>query len=349
MIDNAIDASANDIDLRLNLRANKPQEAEIVIVDNGTGMTPAEIVNSLRLGSGVKGGHRSALGRFGIGLTNAALSLGRRVEVYSWRTPRYVRMTRVDLDDVLSGLQDTVPMPVRVPWPADVEKETHKSGTMIRLCNLDRLNSRYVKPMQQNISTEFGRVYRKHLTLGLTIRVNGKPIEAIDPMFLMPGSGIRGEKYGTTLVLPIRDDRTITTAPRLRRSVSILFSELPVERSSALSNHEKRSLGISKRSGVSILRGNREIDYGWFFMGRKRKENYDDWWRCQISFFPDLDELFGVNNTKQGIRPQRELVEVLTPHIEATAYKLNRRTRQKFAALRKVTKSATSSRIATQN
>jgi hypothetical protein len=45
----------------------------------------------------------------------------------------------------------------------------------------------------------------------------------------------------------------------------------------ALSNEEKSSLGISKRAGVSILRGGREIDYGWHFMGSKRKENYDDW------------------------------------------------------------------------
>ena len=31
---------------------------------------------------------------------------------------------------------------------------------------------------------------------------------------------------------------------------------------------------------------NREIDFGWFFMGNKRRENYDDWWRCEVKFEP---------------------------------------------------------------
>ena len=69
-------------------------------------------------------------------------------------------------------------------------------------------------------------------------------------------------------------------------------------------------------------------------MGRKRRENYDDWWRCEIQFKPVLDELFGVTHTKQFIRPDATLVDILQPHIEGVAHTLNARVRQKFQTLR---------------
>ena len=81
----------------------------------------------------------------------------------------------------------------------------------------------------------------------------------------------------------------------------------------SLSNAEKQGRGISKGAGVSVLRAGREIDFGWFFMGGKRKENYDDWWRCEIEFPSELDELFGVTHTKQGITPSEYISELLTP------------------------------------
>jgi hypothetical protein len=117
-------------------------------------------------------------------------------------------------------------------------------------------------------------------------------------------------------------------------TVVVRFSELPIGRWHSFSNEEKRSTAISKNAGVSILRLGREIDYGWFFMGAKRKENYDDWWRCEIEFGPELDELFGVTNNKQGIHPTDLIKEILTPDVERTAHVLNARVRKGFAKIR---------------
>ena len=47
-------------------------------------------------------------------------------------------------------------------------------------------------------------------------------------------------------------------------------------------------------------------------MGRKHRENYDDWWRCEVQFDAVLDEVFGISHTKQQIRPHPQLVEALT-------------------------------------
>jgi hypothetical protein len=62
---------------------------------------------------------------------------------------------------------------------------------------------------------------------------------------------------------------------------------LPIEAWTNLSNAEKKRLGVFERCGVSILRAGREIDSGWFFMGEKRKESYDEWWRSEVSFSPE--------------------------------------------------------------
>ena len=110
--------------------------------------------------------------------------------------------------------------------------------------------------------------------------------------------------------------------------VRVRFSELPVHEWHKLSNDEKRRIGVSKGAGVSVVRAGREVDYGWFFMGSKHRENYDDWWRCEIQFDPILDEVFGITHTKQQVRPQTTLIEALTPDLEATARVLNGRARK---------------------
>ena len=79
---------------------------------------------------------------------------------------------------------------------------------------------------------------------------------------------------------------------------------------------------------MSVVRGSREVDYGWFFLGGKRRENYDDWWRCEIQFDPVLDEAFGITHTKQQIRPSPYLIEALSPDMESIARALNARARK---------------------
>jgi hypothetical protein len=101
-----------------------------------------------------------------------------------------------------------------------------------------------------------------------------------------------------------------------------------------MSNVEKNAAGIAKGAGVSIVRAGREIDCGWFFMGQKRRENYDDWWRCEVRFEPDLDEMFGVTHTKQEIHPTEMLLGILTPDMEKIARDLNGRARKAFVEVK---------------
>ena len=96
------------------------------------------------------------------------------------------------------------------------------------------------------------------------------------------------------------------------------------------------------------MRAGREVDYGWFFMGSKHRENYDDWWRCEIQFDPVLDEAFGITHTKQQVRPQGDLIEALTPDIEATARALNNRARKAHLAVKASERFSEAERVANE-
>ncbi len=141
----------------------------------------------------------------------------------------------------------------------------------------------------------------------------------IDPLFLRTNDSDDAIPFGTKIEYRVQ----VPSEPDQTSTVTVQFVELPLEKWHALSNEQKQFKGISKGAGISIVRGGREIDYGWFFMGKKRKENYDDWWRCEVCFEPELDEIFGVTNTNQGIRPQDFLKAILSADMEQIAHSLN--------------------------
>ena len=57
----------------------------------------------------------------------------------------------------------------------------------------------------------------------------------------------------------------------------------------------------SKLEGISIIRANREIDFGKFDFYSDTNEPQHRWWGCEIIFTPELDEAFGVANNKQYV------------------------------------------------
>lgn len=348
LVDNAIDGRASRVDLIITRSKANRGIKEICVFDNGAGMTPRQLRDSLRLGGGTKAESREMLGRFGIGLPNSALSLARGLAVYSWRDPHYVWTSHLNLDAILSGTQMFVPGARRTTWPLTAEMPPYPSGTLIRLTDLDRLSARYVAPVKKKLKAQLGQTFRQFIFEGLELRLNEELITPVDPLLLSTAKQKgRATQYGDTLEFRMRDsdpDKKI-----LGRLIKVHFSELPIKKWHTLTNLQKTEVGIARRAGVSILRAGREIDYGWFFMGRKRRENYDDWWRCQVSFEPDLDEAFGVTNTKQGIRPSAALLKTLTPHIETTARALNRRVRNQFEKIRKHQTTTVSTGIASRN
>src|SRR5439155_3121503 len=174
-----------------------------------------------------------------------------------------------------------------------------------------------------------GRMFRYFLWRGIALTINGDAVRPIDPLFLSSDTALAGATpYGEPLVYRVR----CPVQSRRTAKVVVRFVELPVAAWHDLSVDDKRCHGIVKGAGVSVIRADREVAYGWYFLGRKRKENYDDWWRCEVSFDPAPDEYFGLTHSKQAIFPTPEIQAILTPDLEAIGHKLNARIRAAFTA-----------------
>ncbi|MGE4263134.1 MAG: ATP-binding protein [Desulfovibrio sp.] len=326
LIDNAIQAGATDIAIRISIDETIAEgPVVLMVIDNGTGMDTHTLRTALRFGGSTRFNDRNGLGRYGMGLPNSSLSQAKRVTVHTWRSKHgNVLTSYLDIDEIAVGSLTEVPLPIEVPRPNFING--HGSGTTVTWSRCDRLDNRRVSTLSRKMLLSIGRRFRHFLWNGVKIAINGDLVEPMDPLFLHPGAVLTGARqFGEDLVYEVAAS---SSDPSTIGIVRVRFSELPVEEWSKLTNNEKRTRGVAKGSGVSVVRGGREIDYGWFFLGGKRRENYDDWWRCEIQFDPILDEAFGISHTKQQIRPCPRLLEALSPDIESVAHTLNNRARK---------------------
>jgi hypothetical protein len=328
LIDNAIQANATRVDVFV-MEQRDPRGSRVVnigVLDNGSGMDGSALHTSLQFGGTRRFGDRNGFGRFGMGLPNSSLSQAPRVDVFAWQPSGGCLHTYLDVAEVASGKRRTIPRPTPVSLPAWAANSAAESGVLVLWSGCDRLKHRKASTVASWVRKALGRMYYYPLSGKLSLVVNGLPVEPVDPL-LRSAAGVDG---GAVLFgEPLRYEIAL---PQGRGSsiVEVQFTELPVRQWASLPNETKRTLGILGGAGASIMRLDREIDNGWLLMGGKRKENYDDWWRCEIRFLPALDELFGVSHTKQGIRPSAELKAILEPDLETVARSLNARVRSAF-------------------
>lgn len=317
LIDNSLQASAAIIDITID-RSDPDALPRICVEDDGTGMTEDELAACLRFGGSSRFDSRSSFGRFGMGLPAASLSQARQVEVTAWQAGTVARAVHLDVDSVARGEGESLAL-------HDGARGAAPSGCRVVWTECDRIEYRRLAWLDRSLHRDLGRMFRKFLDRGLTLRINGHTVEPLDPMLL--STKLNGHSANLAFE-PIRYE--IATAAGDTSFVSVTFAMLPVTRWHHLDNATKRKVGIVGHGGVSILRAGREIASGWYLMGGKRKENYDDWWRCEIEFDPALDEHFGITVNKQGVRPTAALREALEPELESIARVLNARVRQAF-------------------
>ena len=333
LVDNSLQAGATYVAISVHRPEGAPHP-EIQVLDNGSGMNGRELEQSLRFGGSSRFGERESFGRFGMGLPAASLSQSRVVEVVAWQGGGAQMGVTLDVDAIAGGEVPTLrarrvgpsltPSGCRVTW---------------RVC--DRIEYRRLGWLERTLRRDLGRMYRRFLADGLTLALNGTAIEADDPLMLTTKAN---DARATIAFDPMEYE--LRTVDGGSGCVRVRFAILPVHAWHRLDNVTKRRLGIVGGGGVSILRAGREIAYGWYLMGGKRRENYDDWWRCEIEFEPALDEQFGITINKQGIRPSVELREALELELESVARLLNSRVRKAFEDVKFQAAAEASCRIA---
>jgi hypothetical protein len=331
LIDNSFEAEAQTVEI--DIRGSEKTDSRVISVrDDGNGMSPSVLRAALQFGGSSRFGQRRGTGRFGMGLPNSSVSQARRVELYSWTAPCRTWWSYIDVDEIKDGNLSAVPEPRRRRLPAELGSDSTNNGTVVVWHRCDRVSLKRESSLVKQLRSELGRIFRMMLWDGRKLNINGKAIMPVDPLFLRNGENLKGAKmYGPIMEYDVKGNELDCPG---QSKIVVRFAELPVREWIGMSNREKSGKGISKSAGISVLRAGREIDFGWYFMGGKRKENYDDWWRCEVEFQPELDELFGVTHTKQGITPSETLLQLMSPDLEQIAHILNARVRKAFLSVK---------------
>lgn len=323
-LDNSIQAGSKNIKIFvLKQKAGKREKVnKVLIIDDGKGMTQETLSGCLQLGFSSRYNDRSGIGRFGVGATLAAISQCKRIEVYSRdnKNGPYFS-TSIDLDDIAQGVQDSVP-------PAK-QRELDKylldyvdsdTATIIVWDKCDRISEDpngeilSAKPLIDDLEHWLSRAYRKFISQGVNIFIDGEKIKLHDPLFL----DVARTKYKKDAPSEVVLDEEIlwkvpgskTKVSKIQIKMTLLDKSLRPYRGSGNSESSK-ARRIHENEGVSILRNEREVAFGNFWPMTPARDPRDRWWGCEISFSPELDECWQIKNVKRGARPIDSLREEL--------------------------------------
>lgn len=324
LIDNSIEAKAKNIQI-ITLEGEQFHGSrttrkinEILIYDDGIGMSANVLSICLQFGNGTRLASRDGIGRFGIGLPNASVSQCKRVEIYSWQNSE-CHYTYLDVDEIVENNQQVVNKVEKTNIPFEllknIEGQVEESGTLIIWTKCDRLDISKAKTLFKRMQDELCRAYRhfldhdnrygKRCSIKLVCGGSERDVielKANDPLYLMTPNNLPGYEDEATNVLhgdvikldlPYNSDGE-TGIVEVRFSVALPQTQAQGG-NSVLGQHYRQN------TGVSFVRAAREIDFGAFGFFNTQEER-QRWWGCEVRFEPIFDEVFGVTNNKQSVR-----------------------------------------------
>ena len=323
LIDNAIQAYADRVDVLFGFEGNSLKKpSQLAVLDNGHGMDPDMIRMAVMWGGTHRENDRSGLGRYGYGLPCASVSLGRRFTVYSAVDNGRVFAVTVDLDLLSSGAYTDKAGEIIVPpaepavlptFIAEAIAATYpsgwRSGTVILIEKLDRLEWTTAQGLRENLCRQFGVTYHK-LRGDAAIYVDGTFVEPIDPLFLTPGFRFGDADADDDRAVPLdairiearnSDDGSYVGALTLRYAwLPPSFGSIDKSRDAVGMNANDRFPIMKDYHGIIFSRNGRLIDV------QTRTPwtsfiNNDRYIKVEVEFSATLDEAFGVTTSKQQV------------------------------------------------
>lgn len=193
IIDNCLDAKASQVDVQLVQEIHEDEGetdsiSQYIIADNGTGMDEAALENAFKIGSDREYTSHS-LGKFGIGLKSAALSLGDRIAVVTKRadaekpicailSASLVEETNEYVIDIGEPPEDLTNLWRRYAPNAD-------RGTLVAIGELNDSQppfSRFLEYIRRFCSITY-HLFIEDSTAPLAMSVNGQALKPTDPLF----------------------------------------------------------------------------------------------------------------------------------------------------------------------
>jgi len=300
LVDNSLDANAQNIWVRIERVGS---DFRITIADDGDGMSETILDQATRLGSEVLRNPGTDLGRFGMGLVTASLSLGRRLTI----------VTRAAAESLLANVTDVEHMQEVNQFikeyfgpPRDKEQELFeallddaKTGTVVQITKTDGFKRRYVGTFEKVLIQHLGQVYRLFIRAGRRLYVNGVEVPVHDPLWLdHQDTEVYSEVTDELRYEEVDDNGEVR---EIRDPVRIRLAILPDHGSTEL--NRKAGYNI-QRSGFYVLRNNREIAAAQL-LGLNSLNRHPDFIRFRGELFVTgrLDDALGIEFTKRDVKP----------------------------------------------
>jgi hypothetical protein len=87
-VDNSFQWGGKDVRLYFHEKGKKgSRKIDVLVMDNGQGMSPNVLRAVTAFGGSMCYDNRSTVGKYGMGMKAAALSMGPALEIYSWQEP----------------------------------------------------------------------------------------------------------------------------------------------------------------------------------------------------------------------------------------------------------------------
>lgn len=330
-LDNSIQAEATLMRVLPVYGPKKKSIQSFIITDNGVGIDPEIMHMVLSTGYSARYNQRDGLGRFGVGLKFAGLSLGERIDLYSKRAnSAEILHSYVDLTEVREGTQQYITTEVVEDWPEQAAKlmmgrdgRPLASGTVVIFGKIDRLTSggTYGTSLDEKLAELrkfIARAYRTYIDTGRTFELDGKQITLHDPLFLRDNPRIIS-RYKPHKLDPrgtvIEEADLDVEGHKVHVTVAIVPAEFrPWRNAGGESDHRGEDIrefqiNAENAAKISILRNGREIYYDIVprLLEASRSDKAIRYVAVEVSFPAELDEYFQVRNVKRGAEPVNKL------------------------------------------
>lgn len=301
IIDNSIDAEARSIRVVVE---NERKNLRIIIADNGSGMNEAILDEALKLGSITEKDEVSDLGKFGMGLCTASISMARKLEVITREKKGSYLYSCQDLDLVikLNEFKKIGPEPASKEHVKLFDELVGDHGTVIVLSNIDRLSDTNTAQFAHKLSRDIGRIYRKFIESGIDFSVNGKKVELIDPLML--------NNKETKIYSDEMYELPPTAIGGKKEKIRVVIAVLP-EVNTELEKELKMNI---PSQGFYVMRNNREVADGQTLKVFSKHNDFNRL-RIELSFNATLDNEMGVRFSKDGVSPNQAITDFLKQEI----------------------------------
>lgn len=312
LVDNSIAAGAHKVDITIEFEG---EDSWIRIADDGHGMNAGTITEAMRYGSN-RGYEANDLGKFGLGLKTASMSICRRLTVASRpaKDSRRAEVRQLDLDHVeRTDAWEVLILGAEERPARAMEPLRDYRGTVILWEDLDRLliyrdpsggwARRHLTDLAAQVEAHLSMVFHRFLDgevpgKKLEITVNDNTIEPWDPF-------ARDERATEVLRVEEIPVNTATGSGIVRMEPYVL----PPKASFSSETNWRRLSGPNqwnRQQGFYVYRANRLIQSGgWSHM--RTFDEHTKLSRIGIFFGPELDSAFGINVAKMRVTLPSEL------------------------------------------